>query len=76
MRQYECKKGDVIYFYNDFVYNGGTITATSGDVKVELLGTTPSAAPEGEVSEAPSPSAPITVFLSPSISLSWLPVPV
>lgn len=46
MRQYECKKGDVIYFYNDFVYNGGTITATSGDVKVELLGTTPSADPE------------------------------
>lgn len=46
MRTYDCKAGDVIYFYNSFVMDAGTITVQSGEVKLELLSTSPSADPD------------------------------
>lgn len=46
MCTYDCKAGDVIYFYNNFVMDGGTIKATSGDVKLEVLTVSPSPNPE------------------------------
>lgn len=46
MRTYDCKAGDVIYFYNNFVMDGGTIKATNGDVKLEVLTVSPSPNPE------------------------------
>lgn len=46
MRVYDCKKDDMLYFYNNFSMTGGTITATSGEMKLQLLSTSPSTDPE------------------------------
>lgn len=45
MRVYECKKGDILYFYTNFSMTGGTITVISGEMKLLLLSTSPSADP-------------------------------
>ncbi len=46
MRIYECKKDDMLYFYNNFSMTGGTITVTSGEMKLRLLSTSPSTDPD------------------------------
>ena len=46
MRTYQCKAGDVVYFYNGFVMDAGTITVTCGDVKLSVLSFIPSDNPD------------------------------